>query len=118
MKMNSMSKIHKKDKKGREKDVCYWTTRKTNQITLSDLIRISKNNSIDDDAPIIFKNIIGYSDEDYYLTWEMTSNDDTNQITITLQPSTWYYGKKAKVEEELFQEEYIEYREMMNNETE
>tara|TARA_R100000742_G_C4268448_1_gene86825 strand:+ start:1028 stop:1396 length:369 start_codon:yes stop_codon:yes gene_type:complete len=95
-----------------------WHLRNTRQLTISSLRRLIDNSIwLDEDAPVVFKNVIGYDEDDYYLTWEYGVDDETGQVEITLQPPSWYYGSKAKAEEDAFQDEYDEKYDFDGNKT-
>tara|TARA_R100000808_G_C2081197_1_gene104942 strand:+ start:368 stop:676 length:309 start_codon:yes stop_codon:yes gene_type:complete len=84
-----------------------WYERETRQVTLEDIKNLASEKIVDDKAPIVFKNVIGYDkDKDYYYTWEMWVDSDTEQIVISMEPADWHYGKKAKEKEDELQEEY------------
>ena len=94
-----------------------WSYRKTMQVSLRDIKETCDNHCIEEDAPIVFKNVIGYDeDKDYFYTWEMWVDSDTKQIVISMQPADWYYGKKAKDLEDKLQEEYEEEKQRRENE--
>jgi len=92
-----------------KKNPDYWNDRGTGQLTFNDLKKLRDDKLIDDDAPIVFKDVIGYQAEDYFLTWETYVDEDTQQIIVTLQPSHYHYGKKAKGIEERLDDKYIDH---------